>query len=226
MPSALFLQSAIQDPYKLYESMLNENPVYWDEGNQLWAIYSYQACVSILNNAAAHIPPVNQNNKDGLNEYALLISGQLARLSNNIEHDIARQVAMLLFNQLKTISIKEIVEKLLQNNNHTTEIDWVSAIGKKLPVMVVLKSFGFNDADTDFISERIDSLVKIMLPNKTSEQVRKINEISKEIYSITEKYLLATGMHTAVIKSLTEKYSIEPEKILIGCVSSRPLKMS
>ncbi len=55
MPATLFLQSEIQDPYKLYETMLCENPVYWDDTNQLWAIYSYKSCKEILNKDSAHI---------------------------------------------------------------------------------------------------------------------------------------------------------------------------
>ena len=30
MTTTLFLQSEVQDPYELYETMLSENPVYWD----------------------------------------------------------------------------------------------------------------------------------------------------------------------------------------------------
>lgn len=220
MPPVLFLQSDVQNPYALYEIMLAENPVYWDEASQLWAVYAYQDCVSILLNNAALIPPINQNNKDGLNEYALIITNDLARLSNGMQHSIAREVALLLFQKIKMVSIDGITWKLLQGQRNRGQIDFVQSICKQLPVMVMLKSFGFIDADADFICAKMDQLVKIMLPVKTAEQVKNCNDTAKEIYSITEKHLLASGIHHSIIKALHEKYNIEGDKIMNACVSN------
>lgn len=215
-----FLQSVVKDPYKIYETMLSDNPVYWDDTNQLWAIYSYENCKAILSNSFANIPVINLNNKDGLNEYALLMTDQFVRLSNGIQHELAREAAILLLAKTNTVSINEVVEKLLQNIDYKAEIDWVNSICKKLPALVVLKSFGFNDNDCDFIAGKTEQLVKIMLPNKTPEQVRAINEVSKEIYLITEKHLLAASIYKSVIKTLSEKYKTETDKIISLCVSN------
>ena len=217
MPATLFLQSDIQDPYGLYAGMLAENPVYWDEINHLWAIYSYKNCSAILTDKTAHIPPVNQNNKDRLSEHALLITGQLARLSNDAQHTIARETALLLSGNLKSISIPGIAKKLLQQQYAPGETDWVNAICKKLPVMVVLKSFDFNDAEADFISGKMEQLVKLMLPVKTNEQVKDINEMAKDIYTITERQLLATGILRSIIKTMQEKYTIAPDMVIAAC---------
>src|SRR5450432_3727001 len=210
MPATLFLQSDVQDPYALYNIMLEENPVYRDEANQLWAVYSYKSCVSVLTNKAAHIPTINLNNKDGLNEYALLITNHLARLTNDTEHTIAREIAVLLFQKIKNISIAAIVEQLLYNNSEDGHTDWVNSICKKLPVMAVLKSFGFDEEDTNFISGRMEQLVAIMLTHKTPEQVEQINEIANQVYVITEKFLFTSGIQHSITKSLHEKYKTEP----------------
>lgn len=215
-----FLQSGVQDPYKIYETMLSENPVYWDNENKLWAIYSYENCKAVLSNSFAHIPVINLNNKDGLNEYALIMTNQFVRLSNGIQHELAREAAMLLLDKTNTVAINEVVEKLLQNIEYKGETDWVNSICKRLPVMIVLKSFGFNDKDCDCITGKIEQLVKIMLPNKTSEQITAINEVSREIYLITERHLLATSIYKSVIKTLAEKYKTETDKIISLCVSN------
>ena len=213
-----FLQSGVEDPFKLYETMLSDNPVYWDNENKLWAIYSYENCKAILSNTSAHIPAINLNNKDGLNEYALLMTDQFVRLSNGIQHELAREAAILMLDKTNTVAINEIIEMLLRNSE--ADIDWVNSICKKLPVIVVLKSFDFTDNDCDFIAGKIEQLVKIMLPDKTPEQVRAINEVSKEIYLITEKHLLNTGIYESVIKALSEKYKTEKDKIISLCVSN------
>ena len=220
MPTTLFLQSEVQNPYKLYETMLRENPVYWDSSNNLWAIYSYEGCKTILCNPLAHIPATNHSNKDGLNEYALLITGKLARLSNGVQHEMAKQAAMLLFDNMKAIATNDIIEKHLEKVNEKGRIDWVNSICKKLPLMAVLKSFDFNEEDCDFILGKIEQLAKIMLPNKTPEQVAAINEISKEIYTITEKHLPATNFYKPLLNSISEKYKTGQDETASLCVSN------
>jgi cytochrome P450 len=212
-----FLQSEVKEPYKIYETMLSDNPIYWDNENNLWAIYSYANCKAILTNDMAHIPMVN---KKGLNEYALSITEQLARLSNGIQHEIARQTAMFLFDKMSAISIIELFEKILKPGEGKFGIDWVNTICKKLPVNIVLKSFWFNDIDAEFISNNIESLIKIMLPVKTNEELLLVNEISKELYVLTENHLNNSGLLKKEIVILSDKYKISTDKVLSYATSN------
>jgi len=189
MTSTLFLQSDSEDPFLLYKTMLENHPIYWDELNQIWAIYSYEDCISILKNPKAQIPAINQNNAQKLNKYALEILNNLTRLSNGKQHEISKEIAMLLFSKMKSVDINKIISQLIENNLVENEIDWVHSVCKKLPVLAVLKSFDFEENDCDFILSKIESLVKIMLPQKTKEQVKSINEISENIFLIVGKRL-------------------------------------
>lgn len=220
MTTTLFLQSEIKDPYDLYKTMITQNPVYWDKENQIWVLYSYDACVSILSSNLAHIPEINPNNEQGLNDSALEISKQLARLSNGIQHDISREVAMLLFSNMNAVTTSKILEQLLESRENKSELDWVNSVCKQLPVLVVLKSFDFNDKDSLFISENIELLTKIMLPSKTQMQVDAINTIAKEIYQIAEKYLVASVFYAILEKTLSEKHRVNAKEILSLCVSN------
>lgn len=143
MPTSLFFQSDIKDPYGVYEAMLDKHPIFWDESNQIWAIYSHEYCTNILNNANANIPPINPNNEQNLNEYALRIVNHLSRLSNGIQHEIAKETATLLFANMELINTNQFFSDLLNNNLIESKIDWVDSVCKKLPVLVILKSFGF-----------------------------------------------------------------------------------
>jgi cytochrome P450 len=206
MATTLFLQSEEQNPYKIYETMLKENPVFWDSSNNLWGIYSYQDCIAILSNPLAHIPSTNPDNKDGLNEYSLLITCKLARLSNGARHEMAKHATMLLFENMNEIATNDIIKTLVEKQNNKSEMDWVNSICKKLPLMAILKSFGFKEDDSDFILSQSEQLVKIMLPNKTPEEISEINKIAEEIYMITEKYLVATKFYKPLRDSISEKY--------------------
>src|SRR5258706_6237926 len=217
MNSAVFLQSDVSNPYEIYSQMLLSNPVFWDDKNKLWAIYSYVDCRRILTEPAARIPELN-NKK--LNEYALLISGKFARLSNPPHHQIARQVAVELLEKIKQVSLPGILENLIQPVKRNNEIDWVNVVCKKLPVLAALKGFEFPDTDIEFIENRIQLLVKIMLPDKTAEQVDAINEITEEIYKIAKKNITRNDFLKNIIDINTTNDNIDKEDILTLCVSN------
>ena len=219
MINTLFLQSEVKNPYKFYEQMLCDCPVFWDSINELWAIYSYRNCKEILFDPAIQIPSINCSNTDGLNEYTLAITDKLARISNGPQHEIAKQTAFLLFANMKAVSVPEILSPLLKENDHS-EIDWVAKVCKKLPLLLILKSFAFNEGDCEFITHKIDQLVKILLPEKTQMQISEINTISNEIYPITEKQILSSTFYKTVIRGLSEKYKLKAHELVSFCISN------
>lgn len=219
MTSSLFLQSDVSDPYLIYENMLNQNPIYWDKINKIWALYSYKYSVEILKNTKAHIPNINPDNVQKLNTAALGILTNLTRLSNGIEHEIAREIATLLFSKMKSVEIHPIIGDLIQNDLVENKIDWVDSISKKLPVLVLLKSFGFDATDSDFISKKIETIVKIMLPKKTDEEVNAINEISEDLFLRIKKQL-STLAFESVLFSIAEKHKISSDQVIKIAVSN------
>lgn len=219
MSSTLFLQSDVSDPYLIYKTMLESNPVYWDEANKIWGIYSYKDCISILKNPNAEIPIVNQNNEQELNKYALDILNNLTRLSNGTQHEIAREIAMQLFSNMKTVDITQITSHLIKNDLFENKIDWVNSVCKKMPVLVILKSFGFGENDCDFILDKIESFTKIMLPQKTKKQVELVNEVSGKIFSIVEKQLSSLNILESLKKN-SQSDSLSPDKIKTISISN------
>jgi len=213
--STLFLQSKIKNPYLFYQKMIDENPVYWDESNKIWAVYSYDYCIEILNHGNAHIPAVSENN---LNEFALKISRNLARLSNGIQHEISREIATILFSHMKSIGIDAILSDLLQSNKN--KINWVELICKKLPVVTVLKSFDFNDENSHFIANNVGKLIKIMKPNKKPDEIELINTISEEIYLIVENHVATLSFYENIITVISKKHNISLEEIKSTFISN------
>lgn len=216
MLSALFLHSDVQDPYSLYAGLLRDTPLRWDANTDLWAMYSYKHCKELLTSHSVEIPAVNKN---GLNEYALLIADHLTRLSNGAQHAIARQTAALLFESMNKMNVSIIADQLL-TSNHSVKIDWVNDICKKMPVSVVLHAFGFNRQDSDFIINHIEKLVRIMLPSKIPQQVSAINAISKDFYFIIEKHLLTAAFFKTILNTLTKAYPAKADSFLPLCVSN------
>lgn len=219
MNSSLFLQSDVSDPYLLYENMRNQNAVYWDEPNKIWAIYSHKHCVEVLKNPKAQIPTINPDNIQKLNEYALDILNNLTRLSNGIQHEIGKEISIMLFSKMKSIEISSVINALIQNDLIESKIDWVDSVSKKLPILILLKSFNFNDNDSNFISKNIGTIVKIMLPKKTDEEVDSINEISEDLFLRIKKYLFNI-VDESLLFSIGEKHTISSDQIIKIAVSN------
>lgn len=220
MSPTLFSQSDIKDPYYVYKTMLEKHSIFWDDANQIWMIYSHEYCTKILNSPKVNIPAINPNNEQELNEYTLKIINHLSRLSNGIQHVIAKETAMLLFANMKSIDINQIIAELLDSRLTENKIDWVDSVCKKLPVLVILKSFGFDQDDCKFISEKIEHLVKIMHPNKSAKQIQAINEISESSYSIIKKQLSNLSFYQPLLDKISESHQITLEETTTISVSN------
>lgn len=220
MTSTLFLQSDVHDTYSIYKKMLDKNPIYWDDENKTWAIYPYEYCIEILKSPNAFIPLINLNNEQQLNKYALDILTNLTRLSNGIEHRINREIASLLFSNLKSVDINNIISQLMKNDLIENKIDWVNSVCKKLPVLIVLKSFDFEANDCAVVLDKIQILAKIMLPIKTEEEVKLINEISERIFSIVEKQLSILDFYKPLLHKISESEVLSLDEIKIKVISN------
>lgn len=219
MQKTLFLQSEVRDPYLVYKQISTIDPIYWDEENKLWAIYSYADCKSILQNPYAAIPVIHHNNEN-MNEYALLMSGKFARFSNGLDHEIARYIVMQLFNNIKNIFLGDMISQLINNSMKDQTVDWVHAIGKKLPMMAVLRSFDFNTDDTEYILDKMEQFKIIMLPSKTPEEIAFINEVSIEIYAMASKQLTSSKFFNDILSTTSEKYKSGVDEIVSSCISN------
>ncbi|MBS7233762.1 cytochrome P450 [Flavobacterium psychroterrae] len=200
--------------------MLDKNPIYWDDDNKIWTIYSYVYCVQILKNPHAFIPTVNKNNEQKLNKYALKVLVNLTRLSNGIEHEISREIAKLLFSNMKSITIETIISPLIEKDLVENKIDWVNSVCKKLPILILLKSFSFSNNDSDFISDKIAIISKIMLPNKTEEQIKSINEISEYLYLIVENHLSSQSLYEDSLIKMSKSNTLSLDEIKTKFVSN------
>lgn len=213
---SLFLQSEVKNPYSFYQKKIEENPLFWDETNRIWAIYSYEHCIELLNNINVHIPTLFPNNN--LNKYASEIINNLARLSNGIHHEIAKETAVILFSYMKSIETDTILKELLINESNLNHINWVDLVCKKLPILTILKGFDFDEKDSLLISNKISLLVKIMQPFKTIEDVELINNVSEEIYLITKKHIAEHPVFEIIANKISTSYSISSEETISNCV--------
>jgi hypothetical protein len=188
MNSGLILDWDKIDPHTFYSKHRSAQPVHYISAQQGWNIYSYEQAKQVLFHQDAFIPEIKTSHT-GLNQNSVRLIRQLARLTNSQQHDKSRRAAMHIYNQMHPVPINPILESLLDAAKTTKNIDWVDAIGKKLPVLYILKSLKFGEQDCRFIVKHIAVLVKIMSADKTEEEIILINKITDALFALSQKHL-------------------------------------
>lgn len=191
--NALFLQSDVADPYSVYARMLATHPVHWDQENNIWAVYSYDACRSLLNSNLAEIPGQNNAAIGVMNAHTAVIASHLARLSNPPLHPMIRQALLRLFERMQPVGTASLLDDLFGLHSFAS-LNWVDVVCKKLPALSILKGFGFMQQDIDVILPCVERLTKIMLPNKTVQQIEDINTVTENVYPLVEQRVRQMGM--------------------------------
>ena len=218
MHSSLFLQSEVRDPFRYYQTMLKENPAYWDESCSHWVLYSYHFCRALLNNPHAGIPSIT-NSFVGLNECALLMSSKLARLSNGVAHEVARQVVMILFDRMKTVRIDRSLDALMKDKK-LPGVDWVGEVCKKLPALTVMECFHFRKREIEFVLQNIDHLVKIMSPKKTPEQILAINRMADKLFEMCMNRFSENDSYKSTIELISRKFQLPENEVASFWISN------
>jgi len=203
MQPVLFAQSTAKDPFEMYTKRLQESPVYRDDNQQVWGIYSYAHCLQLLTDGNAHIPSLPVLPTGVLNDYVLTIIEHHTRLSNGTAHTSTREIAMRLYAARVPTSPITLLESILSNKICNNEIDWVKEAGKQLPLACLLQEFQFMEKDRELILYYIEVLVKIMAPDKTAEQIAAINAATTEVYQLTEKHILHTPLLHTIANSVS-----------------------
>jgi len=176
------------DHRAIYKAQLANNPIYWDPNLNMWVAYSYEYCKTVLTSDVAIVSEPIVEAESLLNGNAKQAIKKLARITNNIQHEESRSAAIMMFQCIRPVQINELIDSLLGKVN-LTQFDFVTAIAKQLPVLVILKGMGFDDDDCAFVTENIAVLVRIMAPNKSAADVTAINSVIDEFYAIAKRYV-------------------------------------
>jgi cytochrome P450 len=220
MEPIVFRQSDVKDPYRLYDQRLRESPIHRDPDSRLWGIYGYEECKTILSHPSTAIPVLNPGNRDGLHDMAWRVQNHLVRIANPPQHEIARWAGMHLMDQMLRPSITEILEACIGPSAGSSGFDWVSQVGKVLPVALMAKSFGFEKEISDYIAANIASLTRIMSPDKTSQQVTEINRIITDLFPMVHRHLLASAPYPLMADTLCRQYSLKMEEAFFYLTSN------
>jgi cytochrome P450 family 144 len=159
-PIQLFGDEPIQDPYPLYDRMRSETPVHRIGQSAFYAVCSWDAvveCVNRVEDFSSNLTATMVYQDDGtitpFTMSPLDDPSHVLAVADDPEHAVHRKV---LVPNLSAKRIRDIerfaastADQLWRENVHGGQIEWMSAMANRLPMMVVARLIGVPDDDVD-----------------------------------------------------------------------------
>ena len=159
-PIQFFGDEPIQDPYPLYDRMRSEAPVHRIGQSVFYAVCSWDAvveCISRVEDFSSNLTATMVYQADGTVTPFLMgpldDPSHVLAVADDPAHAAHRKV---LVPHLSAKRIRDIesfatytADQLWWENVHGGQIEWMSAIANRLPMMVVARLIGVPDDDVD-----------------------------------------------------------------------------
>lgn len=144
-PDLLDGQFYVEDPYSTYAWMRENEPIYWDEVNNLWAVFRYDDIVAIEKDKATF-----KNGGQADNGYRPGISSDPSIIGlDDPEHQVRRQLVARRFTP-RAVSgfeehVREVVTEILDRALAAGTVDAVADMAAPLPASMIGELIGFPD---------------------------------------------------------------------------------
>ncbi|MGH8196303.1 MAG: cytochrome P450 [Woeseiaceae bacterium] len=159
-PIQFFGDEAIQDPYPLYDRMRREAPVHRIGKSEFFAVCSWDAvveCVNRVEDFSSNLTATMVYHDDGtVGPFTMGPLGDpshVLAVADDPAHAVHRKVLVPHLSAKRIRDIEsfatETADRLWRENVHGGQIEWMSAMANRLPMMVVARLIGVPDDDVD-----------------------------------------------------------------------------
>jgi cytochrome P450 len=159
-PIQLLGPDALQDPYPLYDRMRAEAPVQRVGDSVFYAVCGWDAVIEAVERVddfSSNLTATMVLGEDGtVGPFDMAPAGGAAHAlatADDPVHAAHRKILLPHLSAKRVRIIEEFaaqtVDRLWEENLHDGEIEWMSAIANRLPMMVVARLLGLPDDDVD-----------------------------------------------------------------------------
>jgi hypothetical protein len=159
-PIQLLGVEALQDPYPLYERMLAEAPVHRVSDSGFYAVCGWDAvqeAVGRVDDFSSNLTATMVFHEDGtVTPFDMAPAGGAAHAlatADDPAHAVHRKILLPHLSAKRVRIIEEFAahtaDRLWEENLRDGQIEWMSAIANRLPMMVVARLLGLPDDDVD-----------------------------------------------------------------------------
>ncbi|KBZ67794.1 cytochrome P450 [Mycobacterium colombiense] len=213
-----FSSEAIQDPYPLYDRMRAEAPVHRIGDSVFYAVCGWEAvqeAVDRVEDFSSNLTATMVYHEDGT--ITPLDMGQpgapmhILATADDPVHAMHRKILLPHLSARRVRIIEEFAvqtaDRLWEENLHDGQIEWMSAIANRLPMMVVCKLLGLPDDDVDTLIRLGYATTTLLDGIVTPEQVEQAG--------------LAAMQLSGYVMEHFEKARGKPDSGLIGDLAAR-----
>src|ERR1700761_1063913 len=173
IPSDMFTQDVIADPYTYYGRLRDEDPIHWNETYELWAVTRYDDLVwltrhhelfssAVFKNDPRPAYPAIDESDLGLYEYVRNYQGDQFIQHDRPEHLEMRRVMHSYFTPKQMEAwrpfVQEAVKDLLDEAEKKGSMDVMRDLATPLPVLVIAEMMGVPKADRPYIRRLVGEL--------------------------------------------------------------------
>jgi cytochrome P450 len=159
-PTQFFSAAALQDPYPLYDRMRAEAPVHRIGDSVFYAVYGWDAVLEAVERVeefSSNLTATMVYHADGtVSPFDMGPPGDPSHAlatADDPAHAMHRKILLPHLSAKRIRIIEEfaanIADRLWAENLHDGQIEWMSAMANRLPMMVVARLLGLPDDDVD-----------------------------------------------------------------------------
>src|SRR5271166_4537091 len=159
-PTQFFSAAALQDPYPLYDRMRAEAPVHRIGDSVFYVVCGWNAVLEALERVedfSSNLTATMVFHDDGtVTPFDMIPAGDLAHAlatADDPAHAMHRKILLPHLSAKRVRIIEEFAvqtaDRLWEDNLRDGQIEWMSAMANRLPMMVVARLLGLPDDDVD-----------------------------------------------------------------------------
>ncbi len=219
-PIQFFGAEALQDPYPLYDRMRAEAPVHRIGNSVFYAVCGWDAvqeAVDRVEDFSSNLTATMVYHDDGtVTPFDMGQPGSpghaLATADDPV-HAMHRKILLPHLSARRVRIIEEFAsctaDRLWEENAHDGQIEWMSAIANRLPMMVVAKLLGLPDADVDDLIRLGYATTTLLDGVVTSDQLEAAAAAAIELSGyVLENFGKATAnAESGLIADLAARYA-------------------
>lgn len=198
-PVVFFSAEALQDPYPMYDRMRAEAPVHQIGDSQFYVACGWDAvleAVERVEDFSSNLTATMVYREDGsVGPFEMGPPGDpshaLATADDPV-HAIHRKILLPHLSAKRVRIIEEFAaqtaDRLWDENLHDGQIEWMSAIANRLPMMVVAKLLGLPDDDVDNLIRLAYATTTLLDGVVTADQLQEAGMAAFELSSYVVKH--------------------------------------
>lgn len=219
-PIQLFSLDAIQDPYPLYDRMRSESPVQRVGDSVFYAVCGWDAvleAVERVDDFSSNLTATMVFRPDGsvtaFDMGPLGGPAQVLATADDPVHAVHRKILLPHLSAKRVRIIEEFAaqtaERLWQENLHDAQLEWMSAMANRLPMMVVAKLLGLPHDDVDRLIRLGYATTTLLDGIVTPEQLEAVGMAAIELSAYVMEHFekASAGAENGLIADLAARYA-------------------